>query len=69
MRGKQGCPLSSTLFGLCINILELVNKNAREDGLDAPKLMQQVILLFSSDFDGNTSFSLWSKSVGRHYPS
>ena len=44
---KQGCPLSSTtLFGLCIDKLEeMVNKVAREEGLNAPKLMQHVILL------------------------
>ena len=59
---KQGCPLSPTLFGLCIDKLEeVVNRVAREEGLDAPKLMQQVILLllyaddvviFSYDVDG-----------------
>ena len=43
---KQGCPLSPTLFGLCIDKLEeVVNKVAREDGLNVPKLMQHVILL------------------------
>ena len=43
---KQGCPLSHTLFGLCIDKLEeVVNRVAKEEELDAPKLMQQVILL------------------------
>ena len=47
MRVKQGCPLSPTHFGLCIDKLEeVVNKVAREEGLNAPKLMQNVILLF-----------------------
>ena len=44
-----------------IDKLEVVNRVAREEGLDAPKLMQQVILLllygdnmvnFSYDVDG-----------------
>ena len=43
---KQGCSLSPTLFGLCIDKLEeLVNRVAKEEKLDAPKLMHQVILL------------------------
>ena len=36
---KQGCSLSPTLFGLCIDKLELVNKVAREEGFNAPKLI------------------------------
>ena len=62
MEVKQGSPLSPTLFGLCIHKLEeVVNRVAREEGLDAPKLMQQVTLLhlyanykviFSYDVDG-----------------
>ena len=44
---KQGCPLSFALFGLCMDKLEeVVNRVAREEGLDVPKLMQQVMLLF-----------------------
>ena len=42
---KQGYPLSPKLFGLCIDKLEVVNKVEREEGLNAPKLMQNVILL------------------------
>ena len=43
---KQGCPLSPTLFGLCIDKLEkVVNSVAREERLDVPKLLQQSILL------------------------
>ena len=46
MEVKQGCPISPILFGLCIDKLkEVVNRIAREDGLDAPEIMQQVILL------------------------
>ena len=58
---KEGT-LSPTLFGLCIDKLEeAVNRVTREEGLDAPKLIQQVILLllyandmiiFSYDVDG-----------------
>ena len=34
---KQGCQLSPTLFGLCIDKLEeVVNNVAREEGLNAP---------------------------------
>ena len=43
---KQRCPLSPTLFGLCIDKLEeVVNKAAREEGLNGPNLMRHVILL------------------------
>ena len=44
---KQGCSLSLTLFGLCIfgKLEEVMNKVAREEELNAPKLMQHVILL------------------------
>ena len=43
---KQGCPLSPTLFGLCIDKLEaVVNRVGREEGLNAPILMQHVTLL------------------------
>ena len=32
---NQGCPLSPTIFGLCIDELEeVVNSVAREEGLD-----------------------------------
>ena len=45
MRVKQGCTLSPTLFGLCIDKFEeLVNRVPREEGLDAPKLTQRVSL-------------------------
>ena len=44
---KQGCSLSPTLFGICIDKLEgVVNKVAREEGLNAPKLMQHVSYCF-----------------------
>ena len=44
---KQGYPWSHMYtLGLCINKLEVENRVAREEGLDAPKLIQQVILLF-----------------------
>ena len=40
---KQGCPISPTP---CSDKLEeVVNKVAREEGLNAPKLMQNVIVL------------------------
>ena len=43
---NQGCPLSPTIFGLCIDELEeVVNSVAREEGLDGWNLMQQVIFL------------------------
>ena len=46
MGAKLGCSFSPTLFGLCFDKLEeVMNRVAREEGLDAPKLMQQVILL------------------------
>ena len=43
---KQGGPISPTFLGLCIDKLEVVNRVAREKGLDAPKLMQQAIYCF-----------------------
>ena len=43
---SQGYPLSPTLFGLSIDKLEkVVNRVAREEGLNASILMQLVILL------------------------
>ena len=43
---KKGYPSSPTLFSLCIDKLdEVVNKVAREEGSDVPKLMPQVIFL------------------------
>jgi hypothetical protein len=42
---RQGCTLSPTLFGLCIDKLtELVNKVAKEENIDAPTLMDQIKL-------------------------
>ena len=42
---NQGCPLSP-IFGLCIDKLEaVVNRVGREEGLNAPILMQHVTLL------------------------
>ena len=47
---KQGFPLSPTLFGLCIDKLEeVVNRVAREVGLDALKLQQLILLLLYVD--------------------
>ena len=43
---NQGCPLSLTLFGLCINKLEeIVNKAAKEKGLDGQEFIQEFIFL------------------------
>ena len=42
---NQGCPLSLTLFGLCINKLEeIIKKVAKEEGLNEPKLMHELNL-------------------------
>ena len=43
---KQWCPLSPTLFVLCIDKLkEIVNKAPKEDGLYGPKLMHELVFL------------------------
>ena len=59
MKVQQGYPLSSTLFGLCVDKLEnLVNRVTRE-GLDVPKLMTEVILLcLYADDDELFSYNL-----------
>ena len=42
----QGCPLSPTLFGLCVDKLEeIVSKVAQEEGLHGPKLMHELIFI------------------------
>ena len=49
---KQGCPRSLSLFGLCINKLEeIIKKVAKEEKLDGPKLMHELIftLLYADD--------------------
>ena len=50
----QGCPLSPTLFGLCVDKLEeIVSKVAQEEGLNGPKLIHELIfiLLYVDDVD------------------
>jgi hypothetical protein len=43
---KQGCPLSPTLFGLCIDELdEMIQRYAANKGIDSPKIAQVTILL------------------------
>ena len=49
---KQGCPLSPTLFGICIDRLEeLMNKEACKEELSNPHLASLVIwlLLYAND--------------------
>ena len=42
----QGCPLSPTLFGLCVDKLEeIVSKVAQEEGLNGPKLIHELIFI------------------------
>ena len=40
MAGKQGCLPSPTLFDLCIDKWEMVNRAEEKEGLDDPKVMQ-----------------------------
>ena len=45
MEVKEGCPLSPTLIGVCIDKLEEMMNRAARQRLDGPKLMQHLILL------------------------
>jgi hypothetical protein len=43
---KQGCPLSPTRFGLCIDELEeMMRQFATDEGIEAPVIAQATILL------------------------
>mgnify|MGYP006872765855 CR=1 FL=1 len=42
----SGCPITHTVFGLCINKLEEIVKNAtKEEELDDPKLIHKLIFI------------------------
>ena len=46
---KQGCPLSPTLFGLCIKKLEEAVNKATKEGFDGPKTCELISLLLHAD--------------------
>ena len=46
MEGKKGCPLSSTLFGICIDRLEeMIAVVSSSEGLQGPEIGIWTILL------------------------
>ena len=52
MRGKQGCPLSSTLFGLCIdNLKENREQGCKRRRIRCPKTYVDGMIIFSYDVD------------------
>ena len=70
---KQGFAHSPTLFGLCIDKPdEIWNKAAKEEGLEGPKIMHELIFillyaddadLFSYNLDDVQHLMFWTLSV------